>query len=299
MTTFKQVHDFIRRIESPFVARVYNKIYKTVNPYHYVTVEKIASDAAKWCSEMSSDFDYVIAMPRSGLLIGSVVACVLGKPLTTPDQVIAGRSPWKSKEFNSRVLNCAYNKVLLVDDTIVTGSQMQEAKKQLSGYLDGFELITSALYAAENAEVDRFYKRINSGHRYHCEYALMHHKHGKIGYDIDGVLCEDWRSGSDRLEFLRTARPYKIPTYEIDFLCTGRHEKYREITENWLNAHFVSWKKLYMLPDNEEDHIKFKTKILNMEKPYVFVESNKIIAENLNLNTGIPVVCTDENCMFE
>ena len=37
----------------------------------------------------------------------------------------------------------------------------------------------------------------------------------------------------------------------VGLLCSGRPEDYREVTETWLERHFVSYEKLYMRPSGD------------------------------------------------
>jgi hypoxanthine phosphoribosyltransferase len=262
-------------------------------------MEKIAADTAKWCETIGSDFDTVVALPRSGLAIGSIIACILGKPLSTPDEYAAGRQ-WASSSFERYGHRIDfYNRILLVDDSIVTGTQMEKAVNLLKTSRPNIEIIISALYVAEGAKADRYYKITAKKHNWLCEYNLMHGKFGPVGYDMDGVLCEDWDGKKDYIKFLNNAKPYKIPVYDVDFIITARKEIYRKVTEKWLSLHNVKYSKLIMAPNDCTDFIKFKAKILLETKPQLYVESSNYIAKKLNLLTGCPVICIENNSFYK
>lgn len=299
MSVLKYVSDYMSQSNSATVSYAYNKIRARVHPLHYVSMEKIVADTAKWCETLGSDFDTVVALPRSGLVVGSTVACILGKSLSTPEEYVEGKQ-WASSSFARYNHNVNfYNRVLLVDDSIVTGKQMNKAVEILKSAHPDKEIIVSALYAAEGVTIDRYYKTINKNHSWLCEYNLMHGKFGNIGYDIDGVLCEDWDGKRDYEKFLCDAMPYKIPVYDIDFVITARKEKYREVTEKWLNEHNVKYHKLFMSPNDCKDGIKFKSNVLRETKPLVYVESNDYIARRLNLLSGCQTICIENNLLYK
>jgi hypoxanthine phosphoribosyltransferase len=299
MSVLNRVVIYMASNNSAVPSYVYNAVRAHINPVHYVSMEKIVKDTARWCESLGSDFDTVVALPRSGLMVGSTIACILGKPLSTPEEYIKG-TQWVSSSFARYQHRIDfYNRVLLVDDSIVTGKQMEQAVLALKAVYPDKEVIKAALYVAEGVNVDRYYKHINKNHCWLCEYNLMHGKFSTVGFDIDGVLSEDWDGRSDYTRFLYTAKPYKIPVYDIDFVITARKEKYREITEHWLVTHNVKYKKLFMAPNDCKDGIKFKAKILLETKPQLYVESSQHIASRLHMLSGCPVVCIENNAIYK
>lgn len=291
--------DFVVKHDSVLISYIYNKVRSNINPLHYVSMGKIVNDTAKWCETLGSDFDIVIALPRSGLVVGSTIACILGKPLSTPDEYTEGKQ-WASSSF-ARYSHKTdfYNRILLVDDSIVTGKQIEKAASLLKARFPEKEILTAALYVAEGVKADRFYRIINKRHCWLCEYNLMHGKFGPIGYDIDGVLCEDWDGKKDYIKFLNTAKPYKIPVYNIDYVITARKEMYREITEQWLALHNVQYERLIMAPNDCTNGIKFKAQALLRTQPQVYVESSKYIASRLSLLSKCPIICIENNTFYK
>lgn len=295
----KLISEYMRTVDNRFVVKAYNKLYSASLPYQYVTMYKIAIDTVEWCKHMSSDFDYVVAMPRSGMIVGSMISGIFGKPLSTPDQIMENKY-WLSsvaRENGHKV--DVYGSILLVDDTVSSGKQMNKTYGELSKSLPNMKIIRAALYVSDPIKVDRYFKRIDTKNTmWNFEYSIMHQKFGKIAFDMDGVLCEDYNVGRDYDDFIRNAKPYRIPIYTIDCIITARKEKYRELTEKWLTAHNVKWDKLVMIGDCECDVIKFKSDVLIHEKPVVYVESNADISEGSHLRTGTPVICIENNMLY-
>jgi hypothetical protein len=79
-------------------------------------------------------------------------------------------------------------------------------------------------------------------------------------YDLDGVLCENPKIDDDGelyINEISNAKPKFITKFKIGIICTCRLEKYRNITENWLREHNVTYDKLVMMQYNtKEERIK-------------------------------------------
>jgi hypoxanthine phosphoribosyltransferase len=291
-TILRKVKEKMKNSRNPIIARIYIKTQKDNPKFHYTPITKIAEDTKEWSKTLSSDFDCVIAIPRSGLIVGSIIATLFGKPLSTPDQYILGNQ-WISSKGDHR--DKIYNTVLLIDDSTGTGSQMKKNKELLQKHFPDLIIKTGALYSCkEHLEgIDHYFKTISILEANQFEFNIMHTKPGPIALDLDGVLCEEYPLSHNYIEWMKEAKPYKIPLYEIDCIITARSELYKEITEEWLKKHSVKYKRLYMLPLNNTFTIDFKTRILLKEKPYVYLESNKQLSEIYAKRTGIRVICLE------
>ena len=156
--------------------------------------------------------------------------------------------------------------------------------------------------------VDLYHKVIAPPRVY--EWNILHRKiasywgHGILAVDMDGVLCANCPQGADDdeelyLEWIRTARPYLIPAFEVDVIVTCRLEKYRQQTEQWLKEHKVKYKKLCMwnIPRKSErqgNFARFKINELLQLKPDMFWESAWAQSEKIWEETKIPTLCIDE-----
>lgn len=96
-------------------------------------------------------------------------------------------------------------------------------------------------------------------------------------FDLDGTLADikhrrrfleqdkpDWKAFNDSMSADTPNGPivslYKILWHSNDIeliILTGRHEKYRSITESWLKSHDIDFLQLIMRPDKDfrTDHI--------------------------------------------
>ena len=274
-------------------------------PYCHYSMSVIITDIFDWCDKLASDFDTVVAIPRSGMLIGSIISTYFGKPLSTPDMIIEGKQ-WISSESSLHEINLNfYGTILLVDDSLSSGKQMEKYAQLIQKYLPNKKIITAVLYKSKDSsyKLDRFYKEVPGKTLNHYDFSLMHQKLNlNLACDLDGILCKDY-AGQNYDDFLRNAIPHRIPIFQIDTIITARSEKHRKITEDWLKKYNVRYKNLYMLHENDnsdiERVIKFKVKILLKERPDLYWESNDYLAKECFERTGIKTLCLENGHLYE
>lgn len=250
------------------------------------------------------DFDLVVGVPRSGMLPANLLALYLNRPYTDIDSFVNGhiyKAGARSQFFTSNTLK----KVLIVDDSVASGSALQECKEKLRHLSDKFDIKYCVVYAAPGKEklVDYYFETVGLP-RYFQWNILNHTTLEKACFDIDGVLCADPLpeqndDGEKYIDFILNAPPLFIPGSTIGTIVTSRLEKYRTHTETWLKANHIKYNELVMLdlPDmaarqKANNHGQHKAKAY-MAKPYVlFVESELQQAIEINRISKKPVLCT-------
>ncbi len=265
------------------------------NP-NFVSNVDMAADVDAWVKSFETRYDLIVGVPRSGLMIATLIATKLGKPLTTGDNII-----WRSKSVAPKPIK----NILVVEDCVSTGKSLQAAVDRIKELYPEANVHKGVLYATDRlkSEIDTYFGIINGIQIF--QWNLMHYKFGMVGFDLDGVLCEACPNDKDEevyLRFLSTARPYLIPEYEIDYIITSRLEKYRPQTEKWLKENDVKYKNLIMwdLPDksDRDGAGSYKIRTINHIQIRYFIEDNVKIAEEIWNNTKIPCLCIDEMRMF-
>jgi len=274
----------------------------------FVTIDDAVIWTSEWLKSFPTQYDIIVGIPRSGMLIANVIALRLGKPLTTPD-LFAQRQFWLSAKAKKHPDYTKSMKVLLVDDSINSGRTMQRNIKLMRTAGIPFDVTRAALIVSteKKPKVDLYYKYIK--HPRVFEWNMLHRKiasyteKGKLAVDMDGVLCENCPPNIDIVEseykkWIRTAKPYLIPSFEIDAIVTCRLEKYREATEKWLKDNNVMYKELILWDIQSKKQrrgrwAKHKIDALLRIKPHLFWESNLKQANQIWEATRIPVLCTD------
>lgn len=310
LSVYKSVRHCFYVSDNKFNARLYSRIRyleKSVigGSYRFVRVEDLIIWSNEWIKKLGSNYDIVIGIPRSGLLVANLIALKLGKPLTTPELFAKGEY-WKSKLINNNL--GGYKKILLVDDSVSSGRSIEESYEVLRSLSKDLVITKAALIVSECSKnfVDTYYKVVPQPRLF--EWNLLHAKKGKVALDLDGVLCENCPPGVDTNEqayvrWISSARPYLIPTFEIDAIISCRLEKYRSFTEQWLVRHNVRYKELVLwdLDSKREREGKYslhKIEALFRIKPDIYWESNSKQAEEIWKATRIPTLCVDDMVLY-
>lgn len=250
------------------------------------------------------DFDLIVGVPRSGMLPANLLALYLNRPYTDIHSFINGhiyKAGARGQFFDVK----QYKKILVVEDSVASGSAMTEVKENLKHLESQFEIKYCAIYVVPGKEkvVDYYFENVPLP-RYFQWNILNHTTLEKACFDIDGVLCPDPTpeqndDGEKYRHFLLNAPPLFIPGSKIGTIVTSRLEKYRPETEAWLKANNIKYNDLVMLdlPDmaarqKANNHGGHKAKAY-MSKPYVlFVESEMHQALEINRLSKKPVLCT-------
>ena len=253
------------------------------------------------------DIGLVVGIPRSGLLPANLIALCLNVPLTDVDGLLAGRefSPGLSRaQFLRRTNGEVRRRVLVVDDSIYSGTQIQKVRNQIAEAGFAGDVVYAAVYARLGTEnlVDLHFEVCPQPRMF--EWNFMHHSYlSSACLDIDGVLCRDPRTeenddGVRYREFLRMAEPFYLPTVPVGILVTCRLEKYRSETEAWLKRHQVTYESLVMmnLPSKEARqraglHAEFKAEVYGKSGKEIFIESDPSQAKQIADRSGRIVLC--------
>jgi uncharacterized HAD superfamily protein/hypoxanthine phosphoribosyltransferase len=251
------------------------------------------------------DFDLIVGVPRSGMLPANLLSLYLNRPYTDIHSFLNGhiyKAGARSQFFDIS----EFKKILVVDDSIASGSAMVEVKESLKHLESKFDIKYCAVYIISGKEkmVDYFFEIVPLP-RYFQWNILNHTTLEKACFDIDGVLCvdplpEQNDDGPKYIDFILNAPPLFIPGSKIGTIVTSRLEKYRKETETWLKANNIKYNELVMLdlPNMEarqraNNHGDHKANAY-MSKPYVlFVESEYHQAVEINRLSKKPVLCTE------
>lgn len=280
-------HDYLRMIAN----HVYNR---TIKRQFYPYLETLLADY-EFAQTLPRDIDVVIGIPRQGLITADIIANTLGIPLATSEGFIDGVW-WQSEHTPVPKIR----KVLIVDDSVGSGKTLKDAKEKLKAAFPKIKFLTGATYEvkAPKGSVDFYYKRstINMFER-----GIIHENIGKLGCDMDGVLCKDLQlnpTEKERVHHYKTAKPLHIPAYEIEVIATGRFERYRLITERWLKRNNVKYKYLVM---RKAEGCNFSPKVRAIQDYHLrwFWESDMEESKMLNCLTGRVILCWENMYMYK
>ena len=289
----------------------------------FVTLADLAATIRRNVHKIPHDVDFVIGVPRSGVIAASIIAEFLNAPLIDVDSFAAGAIPTggRRSRFHRRPAT-ERPRVLVVDDTIFHGRSLRAAKEKLAPFdrAFGYEFVYMAVFLEGPcdavdiwlADLRQYTEGFTSFVLY--EWNIFHHIPGFMSvclYDIDGVLCldpPDERSGQPYLDYLPNAVPLFTPTVKVGELVTYRLEKYRDLTEWWLRSQGVAYGGRTMCPAKSYDEragmgispAAFKADIYRL-RPWakLFVESDDRQAREIHDITQRPVYSVETNQMYE
>lgn len=253
--------------------------------------------------KIPNDIDLIVGIPRSGLLVGSLVAEYINKPII---DLYSLNVHYKNMNLNAGASKTPLielnkvRKILLVDDTVYSGTTMKNALKFIKQNFN-LDVITYCIF-------------IQPGMHGNCDIYCQETIHfipwnilkvsaGEACFDMGGVLCEEVPAKFDTddskyVSFIRNSKQLFRPDRKLNTIITGRLEKYRKVTEEWLTMHNIQYDKLIMLnvktiyERNRMDVGKYKAEQYKKSSCSLFVESNLRQATTIKNITNMPVFCT-------
>ena len=255
------------------------------------------------------DIDLIVGIPRSGLLVANLFSLYLNLPLTDIDSLLEGRilGVGKTKEKSGWIKSIEEaRKILLVEDSSLSGASLLEAKEKLKNFKYKDKIIFLTIYVTEETSKisDIYFEKVESPRIF--EWNCFQNKNLENAcIDIDGVLCvdpteEENDDGDNYKKFIRNAKLRIKPDIFLGTLVTSRLEKYREDTEYWLHKNKIEYKNLIMLNlKTKEERLKrgchgnFKGEnYKRIKKANIFIESEPSQAEEIARISGKAVFCT-------
>lgn len=253
-----------------------------------------------------NSFDVIVGIPRSGMIVASLLATHLQKPLADIDGFLKGDSYHR---FNVKVPG---RRVLLVDDSVNKGRAMNFAvdrvKKKASHIT---RLAVYGPYQVENPKaLCDIWLEDCKGPRVFQWNMWKHIRLPRWAFDFDGVFCRDPTNkenddGPRYMHFLKTAEPLFIPQRPIGHVVTGRLEKYRQPTEEYLKKHGIQFTSLHMMPyATKAERMavggrgSWKAKVVKELGVELYIESSQKQSPIIAREGGVPVWCIETQSVF-
>ncbi|EHH07679.1 phosphoribosyltransferase [Mesorhizobium amorphae] len=276
---------------------------------HYRSISDMNDAIVSNLHRLPRDIDLVVGVPRSGILAATLVSLASNIPMTDLDSFIAGKIYSSGITKRRAALDrqaSDMRKILVIDDSVSGGNAMRDARNRIEAAGIKADFIFAAVFGllSQHQETDVVFEVVP--HPRMFQWNFMHHKFLEQScVDIDGVLCLDPTEaenddGPAYEKFLAEARPLFAPTRKIGWLVTSRLEKYRKLTEAWLDKHDVKYNKLIMLdlPSKAERqrlgvHGSFKADFYAKTDAILFIESEHQQALKIAKLSGKPVLCVE------
>jgi len=277
---------------------------------NYRSVASMNRDILSWLERLPRGLELIVGIPRSGLFIANLLALYLDLPLTDVDGLITGRviesGPVRGRAGQLDGLFSTNRKVLVVDDSLSSGSSMRKVRERIAAAELPHKILYSAVYIVPGRETEVDYYCDVLPHPRILEWNFRNNswlQHACM--DIDGVLCRDPTEhenddGPRYRRFIQKVPPKIIPSVAIGWLVTCRLEKYRTLTEHWLEKHGIKYRELVMMdyPDMEArraagSYGTFKGTVYKATNAELFIESSLRQAFEIAHISGRDVLCME------
>jgi adenine/guanine phosphoribosyltransferase-like PRPP-binding protein len=221
----------------------------------FITSEQFQKDIKLLLSKVPHDITAIAGIARSGLSVATMLSMYLHLPMLTIRQtlndVVDTGNGWRLG--GSRHVDPKRSKVLIVDDTVMTGNSIKQVRTIVAKEFDDYLFASVYVNPAASQKPDIWAVDLPWPHilEWNVFNSILS---ASLALDFDGILCRDCPAGSDDdgdkyLEFIRTATPLYLPRRSnVGLIVTARIEKYREETEAWLSRHDVKYSQLIMHP---------------------------------------------------
>ena len=287
----------------------------------YITLSDLSNTIRKNIWKIPRDIDFIIGVPRSGMIAASIVASYLNVPLIDVNSFLAGLEPYggnRLQYFNN--VHIKTNKALVLDDTVSSGGAMEKVKNKLLSDDKGISFVFGCVYLEGTGEnvVDIWLEDIRTYTENFTKIVLyewnilQHHRGRTIRYlcDMDGVFCvdpPDERNEKEYLEYIKNATPLFIPRAKLGGIITYRLIKNKDITEKWLEKNGITYDRLTMFDANTWDERNksgispevYKGEYYKNNGIYeLFIESNDYQAKKIAEISKKQVYCVETNRMY-
>ena len=288
----------------------------------YVTLCDLSETIRKNIWKIPRDIDFIIGVPRSGMICASIISDHLNVPLIDVNSFLSGLEPTggsRIKYFNEN--HKKTNRVLVVEDTVFNGTSINNVKAKLADNKE-LEFIYLCVYLEgreSNNHVDIYLEDLRpyTNNFTTCvlyEWNIFQHYKSQMSgwlFDMDGVLCvnpPDERNEAEYIEYIKNAIPLFLPRAEIGGIMTYRLIKNLDITQKWLSDNGVHYGKLYMFKANtwEERNASgitpevYKGEFFKDNDRYsLFVESDDHQAQRIHEISKKPVFCVETNKLYQ
>lgn len=281
-------------------------------PVRFVRSSQFQQDILNLVAKIPPDVTAIAGVARSGLSAATMLSMYLHLPMVTIRQtmgdVVQTGNGWRLG--GSKHVNPKTEKILVVDDTVMTGNSLKAIKSLIDREFGN--AVYAAVYVNPKATRKPDIWSVDLPWPHILEWNVFNSILSPASaMDFDGILCHDCPPGSDDdgpkyLDFICNAKPLYTPRRcPIPLIVTARIERYRAETEDWLRRHGIAWHRLVMHPaatlaERRRDNIaafkaryyaEWAAKHRATPGPHLFFESEDQQARQIAIRTGLLSIC--------
>ena len=130
---------------------------------NYVSINMLNDCITNNLYKIPRDIDVIVGIPRSGMLVATIIALYLNKPLCDLEAFLEHKlyEAGSTKNLDNCISEFKeIKKALIIDDSVSTGKSLEKAKEKLRNKTENINLIYLAPYVEESSKdmVDIFLK---------------------------------------------------------------------------------------------------------------------------------------------
>jgi len=282
---------------------------------NYTSYGQLGLDVRDFTPSLPQDLVGVVGIPRSGMLPACMISEIRHLPLgnltefARSGQFMAGGNRLESTKLEYPV----EGKVLVIDDSIYMGTEMQKSFKlwfDNQDKLSKFTPIWAAVYKNPYFHDPGILTHIETHDRRYFEWNLMHHPAlVNTMCDIDGILCPDPPVDDDGVQYqkyINSAVALYCPSVRMLAFVSMRLEKWRPETEGWLTRHNIAYDELILCPEATVADRRaiggygiFKGRHYRHSKASLFIESCPLQAAEIAKVSEKPVICLTNGKVYQ
>ncbi|RUR28308.1 hypothetical protein ELY33_14005 [Vreelandella andesensis] len=253
------------------------------------------SDIKKNFDKISGNWDLVVGIPRSGMIPAYIISLALNVNCTDISSLV-NNFPLKKGVTRGIKNNISQpwdaNKILLVDDSILSGDSLRKEMKSIPNFLKK-RITTLAVYSNKPVrnDVNIVIEFIPLPRVF--EWNIFHHKIIEEScISLEGVISINKSNGKDVI------KSSYLPSQKVNTIVSCRHELQRQKVVDWLKLNSVSFTNLIMVNNDVElnnmDNFsiaKFKSEAFRNSSARLYIEGDAEQAKMINRNSNKPVYC--------
>ena len=279
---------------------------------NYRSIADLNDHVLNWCSQLPPDIDLIVGIPRSGLLVGTLLALHLNKPLADVDGLLQGRTLGAGNRLHADLQAGSTSlTVLVVDDSVWSGGQMDAVRRRIEAAAVPHRLLYGAVYVLPSAVglVDYYYETLGLPRAF--EWNIMHHPYLQSSCVVaDGILwpeklkfAETHDSGGP--SSLAATAPLFQPSQPIGHLIVQQPGRARAVIEPWLARNGIDYQHIALIDPKQEgpadaalSRAQSKASLYRQTNAWIFIEPELSQAVLIAQLSKRPVFCFQSRQMI-
>lgn len=272
----------------------------------YVTAAQLSSDTLRLVPKLPPDVSHVVGVARSGMLPATLIASALHRPLLALDEAGEIRECGHGWRLHKSP-RCG--RVLVVDDTTGTGTSLRKAREVVKRKYRHRKVMFASIYVNPDSRLkpDVWSRNLCLPHilEWNLQNSIVAQE---SAFDMDGLLCPEFGPADDDdgpryRAAMRRMTPLWLPRRDPVTIITARLEKYRGLTEKWLDQWGIQAGRLIMGPWGDPERraaelVKWKCRAVRewsttVRHP-IYFESDPRLARTIAARARVLTVCPAE-----